>query len=69
MARSGSVSDLERAKNEGGASCRHPAAPNRISAVGFNPYRRQRRRRSDYVFVTAPFVVVAILLLWALLPS
>ena len=46
-----------------------PAAPNRISAVGFNPYRQQRRRRSDYVFVAAAFVVVAILLLWALLPS
>ena len=38
-------------------------------AVGFNPYRQQRRRRSDYVFVAAAFVVVAILLLWALLPS
>jgi hypothetical protein len=37
-------------------------------AVGFNPYRPQRRRRSDYVFVAAAFVVVAVLLLWALLP-
>ncbi len=45
------------------------AAPNRIPAVGFNPYRQQRRRRSDYVFVAAAFVVVAVLLLWALLPS
>lgn len=43
--------------------------PNRISAVGFNPYRQQRRRRSDYVFVAAAFVVVAVLLVWALLPS
>ncbi len=37
--------------------------------VGFNPYRQQRRRRSDYVFVAAAFAVVAVLLLWALLPS
>ncbi len=44
-------------------------APNRISAVGFNPYRQQRRRRSDYVFVAAAFVVVAVLLVWALLPA
>ena len=42
---------------------------NRISSVGFNPYRQQRRRRSDYVFVAAAFVVVAVLLVWALLPS
>jgi hypothetical protein len=35
--------------------------------VGFNPYRPQRRRSSDYVFVAAAFVVTAALLAWALL--
>ena len=36
--------------------------------VGFNPFRPQRRRRSDYAFVAAAFVVTAVLLVWALLP-
>lgn len=35
--------------------------------MGFNPYRPQRRRRSDYVFVVAAFVVMAALLVWAFL--
>jgi len=35
--------------------------------MGFNPYRPQRRRRSDYVFVAAAFVVTTALLAWALL--
>jgi len=35
--------------------------------VGFNPFRQQRRRSSDYVFVAAAFVLVAVLLAWALL--
>lgn len=36
--------------------------------VGFNPFRPQRRRSSDYVFVAAAFVVIAALLVWAFLP-
>jgi len=42
--------------------------PTIITLVGFNPFRQQRRRRSDYVFVAAAFVVIALLLVWALLP-
>lgn len=36
--------------------------------MGFNPFRQQKRRASDYLFVAAGFAVVAALLLWALLP-
>ncbi len=36
--------------------------------VGFNPFRQQQRRASDYVFVAAALVVIAGLLLWALIP-
>jgi hypothetical protein len=36
--------------------------------VGFNPFRQQRRRPSDYLFVAAAFAVVAALLAWALIP-
>lgn len=36
--------------------------------MGFNPFRQQKRRASDYVFLGAAFVVVAALLLWALIP-
>lgn len=35
--------------------------------MGFNPYRKQRRRPSDYAFVAAALAVTAALLLWALL--
>jgi hypothetical protein len=35
--------------------------------VGFNPYRRVRRRPADYVLVAAALVVVAVLVLWAFL--
>jgi len=35
--------------------------------VGFNPYRPQRRRQSDYAFVAAAFVVTVALLVWAFL--
>jgi hypothetical protein len=37
--------------------------------VGFNPFRQQRRRSTDYVMVAAAFVVVAVLLIWAMLPA
>ena len=33
--------------------------------MGFNPFRQQKRRPTDYVFVAAAFVVVALLLAWA----
>jgi hypothetical protein len=39
-----------------------------LVVVGFNPFRNQQRRRSDYVYVAAAFVVVTLLLLWALIP-
>gem|GEM_PF-5730893 len=35
--------------------------------VGFNPYRPQRRRQSDYAFVAAAFLVMVVLLGWAFL--
>ena len=39
----------------------------RMRPMGFNPYRQHRRRPSDYVFVGAAFVVVCLLLLWAMI--
>jgi len=36
--------------------------------VGFNPFRQQRRRPTDYVMVAAAFAVVAVLIVWAALP-
>jgi len=35
--------------------------------MGFDPQRRQVRRRSDYVFVAAAAIACIALLLWALL--
>ena len=35
--------------------------------MGFNPFRQQRRSPVDYVMVAAAFVVVALLVAWALL--
>jgi multisubunit Na+/H+ antiporter MnhB subunit len=37
--------------------------------VGFNPFRQQRRRPTDYLMVAAAFVIVALLLGWALFAS
>jgi hypothetical protein len=34
--------------------------------MGFNPFRTQKRRRSDYVFVAAAFAVTLALLVWAI---
>jgi multisubunit Na+/H+ antiporter MnhB subunit len=39
-----------------------------LRPVGFNPFRQQKRRASDYVMVVACFVVVALLLAWVLYP-
>jgi hypothetical protein len=33
--------------------------------VGLNPFRQQKRRTSDYVFLAAAFVIVALMLVWA----
>jgi hypothetical protein len=33
--------------------------------MGLNPFRQQKRRASDYLFVAAAFVVVIALLVWA----
>ena len=38
-----------------------------LSGVGFNPYRKVRRRPSDLVFVAAAIVIALALVLWALL--
>ena len=38
-----------------------------LSGVGFNPYRKARRRPSDLILVAAAIVVAAALVLWALL--
>ena len=50
------------------ASWSLPGRWDRIAAVGFNPFRQQRRRTTDYVFVAAALAVVAVLLIWAALP-
>jgi multisubunit Na+/H+ antiporter MnhB subunit len=39
-----------------------------LTGVGFNPFRQQKRRSSDYVMVVACFIVVALLLGWVLFP-
>jgi hypothetical protein len=36
--------------------------------MGLNPFRQQKRRASDYVFVAAAFVVIALLLVWVAFP-
>ena len=36
--------------------------------VGFNPFRQQKRRSSDYVLVAAAVAVTLLLVLWALIP-
>ncbi|MEY2470513.1 MAG: hypothetical protein QOF21_3211, partial [Actinomycetota bacterium] len=38
-----------------------------LGCVGFDPTRKRTKRRSDYALVAAAFVVVILLLLWALL--
>jgi hypothetical protein len=39
-----------------------------LNHMGFNPFRPQARRQSDYVMVAAAFVVIVAILLWALIP-
>jgi hypothetical protein len=38
-----------------------------IRAVGFNPFRQQQRRSSDYVLLAAAFIVIFALVAWAFL--
>jgi hypothetical protein len=47
-------------------SARYPSGRGHNGPVGFNPYRQQKRRASDYLVVVAAFAVVAVLVLWAL---
>ncbi len=35
--------------------------------MGFNPFRVQRRRQSDYVFVAAAMAVIVALVIWAII--
>jgi hypothetical protein len=42
------------------------ATPTILSVVGFNPFARHRRSGADYLMVVAAFVVIAVLLAWAL---
>jgi hypothetical protein len=48
------------------SACR--PAGRRYWGVGFNPFRAQKRRSSDYVFLAAALGVTLLLLLWALNP-
>lgn len=36
--------------------------------MGFNPFRKQVKRRSDLVLLGMCFVVIALLLAWVLIP-
>jgi hypothetical protein len=36
--------------------------------MGYNPYRKRVRRRSDFVFVGAALLVALALVLWAVVP-
>ncbi len=36
--------------------------------MGMNPFRQQKRRPSDYVFVAAGLLVVVLLLVWVAFP-
>jgi hypothetical protein len=39
-----------------------------VLGVGFNPFRQQQRRTSDYVLVAAAVAITLALVLWALIP-
>jgi hypothetical protein len=34
--------------------------------VGFNPYRKQKKRKSDVVLVVSALLLTAVLVVWAL---
>jgi hypothetical protein len=35
------------------------------SGVGMNPYRKMKRRKSDYALVVGTLLIVAVLVVWA----
>ena len=39
-----------------------------MGLVGFNPFRQQRRRTTDYVFLAAALALTVALVVWAALP-
>lgn len=43
-----------------------PAISSDTAGMGYNPYRKHRRSKVDYVFVGAASIVAAGLLAWAL---
>ncbi len=49
------------------STCSVSMAANILTPMGFDPYRQQKRRTSDYVMVVAAVAVCVALLLWALL--
>jgi hypothetical protein len=49
------------------ALARRPGGVRTYLLVGLNPYRKHRRRPSDYVLVGGCLLVVLALVLWALL--
>ena len=48
--------------------CRQSLPRRYRRCVGFNPFRPQQRRQSDYVMVLVALVIVVGLLIWALIP-
>jgi hypothetical protein len=49
-------------------SIRSPCTGRYRIAVGFNPFRKQVKRRGDVFLVAAALLVAALLVLWAALP-
>lgn len=45
--------------------CIADLAPKYGLGMGLNPYRPQKRRVADYIFVAAALVVCALLIVWA----
>jgi hypothetical protein len=45
-----------------------PGGPLPYAGVGYNPFRKRVKRQSDVVFVGLALVVVALLVVWALVP-
>ena len=37
-----------------------------MNAVGFNPFRQQRRSSADYLMVAVAMVIIVALVVWAL---
>ena len=39
-----------------------------MNGVGLNPFRQQKRRTADYVYVAAAVIVGILLVMWAAVP-